>query len=431
MIPTRIALPRTLPARLVPTRTLPARFALIGAVSIAVAACGAGDDTDPAGATVAPVDDLVVATTTIWADVATNVRCGRDVPAIIPVGADPHTFEPSLRDRELLEGARTVVANGNDLEGSLVDLLDTVAAEGTNVVEMATHVDVLVDDDTHDDDTHDDDDHDDEAGDHDDGTHDDDGDEGEHDDDTHDDDGDEGEHDDDGHGHTHDDDGDTHDDDDEAGDHDGDTHDDDDEAGDHDGDTHDDGDGDEGEHGDDGHGHAHAEDGDPHIWHDPRRVAGTLDVLAGALADDADVDEVRSCADDYRAELEALDAEIEALLAPIPDDRRILVTSHDSLAYFADRYGFEIVGTVIPSTTTIAETSAAQLAELADTITEYGVPAIFTDRFESDVDAEALADRLDIAIVPLHGGSLTDDGAASTYVGMMRANAEAIADALT
>lgn len=311
---------------------------------LVLAACGAGDDAEPPADTAAPVDDLVVATTSIWADIATNVRCGRDVPTVVPVGADPHTFEPSLRDRELLEDARTVVANGNGLEGSLVDLLETVAAEGVNVVEMATHVDVLVTDEEHDDD-HTSEEHDDE------------------------------------------------------------------------------------EH-DDGHGHADAEDGDPHIWHDPRRVAGTLDVLGGALADQGDAEAVRACADEYRAELEQLDAEIEALLAPIPESRRVLVTSHDSLAYFADRYGFEIVGTVIPSTTTMAETSAALLAELAATIDEQDVPAIFTDRFEADADAEALADRLGIAIVPLHGGSLTEDGPASTYVGMMRENAGAIAAAL-
>jgi zinc/manganese transport system substrate-binding protein len=297
---------------------------------LALAACGggrsaAGDDGLPP----------LVATTTIWADVVSNVACDEEVTAIIPAGADPHGFEPSLRDRELLGGAGVVVANGNHLEESLVDVLATLSADGVDVVEITPHVDVLVP-----------------AGD-------------------------------DEAGHAADD------------------------------------------------GHDHGEDGDPHIWQDPSRVAGALDVIASAVvASGRDEAATEACAASYRAELEALDAEIDERLAVIPPERRLLVTNHDAFAYFADRYDFEVVGSVIPSSSTLGESSAGQLAELAESIAAQGVPAIFTERLGSSTDAEALAERLGVAVVELDSDSLTEDGPASTYTGLLRANATAIADAL-
>ena len=114
--------------------------AIVLAVAVAaVSGCGGDDAADAsAGDTALPP---LVATTTIWADVTSHVACGEDVVAIIPAGADPHAFEPSLRDRELLDRAGLVVANGSDLEESLVDLLATVAGEGVDVVEISPHVD--------------------------------------------------------------------------------------------------------------------------------------------------------------------------------------------------------------------------------------------------------------------------------------------------
>ena len=133
---------------------------------------------------------------------------------------------------------------------------------------------------------------------------------------------------------------------------------------------------------------------------------------------------------DYRAELEALDAEITEMLAPIPDESRVLVTSHESLNYFADRYHFEVVGTVIPAMSTMAETNAADLADLAERIEERGVTAIFTDGATSNADAEALGERLGVAVVPLVTDSLTTDADTDTYVEMMRHNATLVAEQL-
>lgn len=181
------------------------------------------------------------------------------------------------------------------------------------------------------------------------------------------------------------------------------------------------------------------EDGglDPHFWHDPVRAGAVARALGDALADEDPsrrrcyVDEARR----YAQELDALDAEISATVDAVPDDRRLLVTSHDSFRYFADRYDFAIVGAVIPSVSSLAEASAGDLGELAQLIEEQGVPAIFTDPAESDVLAQRLADETDtdVAVVSLHSDSLGDDAppdGEDAYEALLRQNAEAIAAAL-
>lgn len=133
------------------------------------------------------------------------------------------------------------------------------------------------------------------------------------------------------------------------------------------------------------------------------------------------------------AELRAVDAEVEALLDPIPPDRRVLVTNHRALTYFADRYGFDVVGAVITSATTGAEPSAADLEDLADVIAERDVRAIFTETTTSSVvaGAGAVADAAGVDVVELHVESLGEPGSgADTYAGMLRTNAERIAAAL-
>jgi ABC-type Zn uptake system ZnuABC Zn-binding protein ZnuA len=176
------------------------------------------------------------------------------------------------------------------------------------------------------------------------------------------------------------------------------------------------------------------EDGeaDPHWWQSPANAAQAVDAIRDALieADPEGSEHYERNARRYGEQLRALDREIAACIERIPAERRKLVTSHDSLAYFADRYGFEVVGTVIPASNTLAETSAADLAALADVIEQRGVPAIFTEQLESTADADALAERLGVRIVPLVTDSLVDDPAGDTYVEMLRANATKIAEAL-
>lgn len=179
------------------------------------------------------------------------------------------------------------------------------------------------------------------------------------------------------------------------------------------------------------------EDGsDPHLWMDPSRMAEAVDALGEQLAEvvaDDDADAARSQAEAYAGELRSLDAELESLLEAVPTERRILVTNHEVLGYVADRYGFEVVGAVIPSLTTGAAASAADLEALAEVIEREGVPAIFGETTSSTALADALADRVgDVAVVTLHTESLGEPGSgAETYLGLLRTDAQLIVDALT
>ena len=110
-------------------------------------------------------------------------------------------------------------------------------------------------------------------------------------------------------------------------------------------------------------------------------------------------------------ELHALDGEVERTLSAVPGNRRTLVTNHEVFGYFADRYGFDVVGAVIPAGTTQAEPSAEQLDELAHTIEEQHVPAIFVETSSPVRLADALADEVgDVDVVELFSESLGDEG---------------------
>jgi zinc/manganese transport system substrate-binding protein len=187
-------------------------------------------------------------------------------------------------------------------------------------------------------------------------------------------------------------------------------------------------------------GDEHADDGegvDPHFFTDPARMAAAAEALADALADNVpglDDQAFRDRAGAYLDQLRALDAEVEATLAPVPAADRKLVTNHDVFAYFADRYGFTVVGTVIPAITTSAEPSAGELDELAATIEAEGVRAIFADTSSPEALAEALAAEVggDVQVVELYSESLGEPGSeGGTYVDMIRTDATRVAGALT
>lgn len=169
---------------------------------------------------------------------------------------------------------------------------------------------------------------------------------------------------------------------------------------------------------------------DPHLWTDPQRMVGVVEALDDGLRD-AGIDPTGT--DGYLDELASLDDEMTRAFAGIPEDRRALVTNHHVFGYLADRYGFRVVGAVIPSGTTLASPSAADLRDLASAIDEAGVPTIFADLSQPARLAEVLADEVDVhvEIRSLATESLTADGEASTYLGMMRSNTDAIVDGLS
>ena len=112
-------------------------------------------------------------------------------------------------------------------------------------------------------------------------------------------------------------------------------------------------------------------------------------------------------------------------------ERRLLVTSHDSLSYFAEAYGFEVVGLVIPSLSTHVEPSAEHIAGLVEVIREHDVPAVFGETTVSDRLAQAVARETGAELVQLYSGSLGPEGSgANTYHGMVRTNVERIVGAL-
>ncbi len=190
---------------------------------------------------------------------------------------------------------------------------------------------------------------------------------------------------------------------------------------------------DEGTHDeDDDHEHGN---GDPHIWTDPSRIVAAIEALEPVVAelDGVDADALSVAIESYLAELDELASTMEATLAVVPAADRVLVTNHEVFGYFADRFDFEVIGAIIPSLTTNAEPSAADLEELATLIDAEGIPAIFGETSQSSRLAEVLAEEVgnDVEVVELFSESLGEPGSgAETYVGMMMANAELIASAL-
>ena len=337
----------------------------VAASGLFLASCGGGVTTSvdtEAETTVAPsaetsggsdltASDLTaLATTSIWADVTSNALCGVEVESIIPLGADPHSWEPSIRVPEDIAAANLLVRNGLFLEEGLLATLDAVDESATAMVSLASLV-ASEEDDDHDDHA----DHDDEA------DHDDHDDEADHDD----------------------------------------------------------------------HGHHHSGP-DPHLWMDPTLVARAATLIADAAVEAGWPESVKDCATDYSGQLAALDEEIASQVSVVDAGDRVLVTNHDALGRFAERYGFTVLGTVLPSTSTLAEANPADLTALADEILSAGVTTIFYDFQSSSVDAESLAERLDgVEVAALLTGSLVEDSeVGADYITMMQTNVERILSAI-
>ncbi|MCP5024942.1 MAG: zinc ABC transporter substrate-binding protein [Actinomycetia bacterium] len=289
-------------------------------VALLLAGCGSGT-----GTASGDNQPLVVVTTSIWADVVANIGCGQfRIETLLPGGADPHAFEPSLSDRRDLDEAAAVVANGLGLEGPLEDSLAATEQAGTPVVRAGEYAVA------------------------------------------------------------------------NAG--------------------------------------TAIEGANPHVWFDPRLMGSILADVAGQIAAATGVDYVDliDCVEAYELELGALDEEIARLLAGVPADHRHLVSSHDFLPWFADRYDLEVVGAVVGSASTLAQARPAQLEELAATMSDLDVGAVFTEVGESSPDTEALAARMGgVVVAPLYTESLGPDGSgADSYVGLMSTNARRVAQAL-
>ncbi len=286
------------------------------AAALLVAACGsAPDDGRP----------LVVVTTTVLGDLVSQVAGdAADVEVLLPIGVDPHDFQPSSRQIASIADADLVVANGLGLEEGLEDAIAGAAADGVVVLEVAPLVDPLP--------------------------------------------------------------------------------------------------------------FPGGTSLDPHVWLDPIRMATAAEAIAAALtAIDASAGFIER-GTVVAAELVATDAAIRELLAPIPADRRLLVTNHEALQYFAARFDFTVIGVVVPGGSTLAEPSSAQLAALIEVIRLHDVPAIFVETTAPSILAEAVAAEVGetVQVVELHTESLgSPDSASATLSGMLMENARRIAQALS
>ena len=174
---------------------------------------------------------------------------------------------------------------------------------------------------------------------------------------------------------------------------------------------------------------------DPHVWFDVANVKLMVATIEAALltADGADVDAFQTNAASYQAQLDTLDQYVLDTVSTLPEADRKLVTSHDTFAYFAARYGFEIVGTALPSITTeSADPSAAAIAALVDDIRASGVAAIFPENVSNADLLDQIASEADVVVGPeLYTDALGDPGSdGGTYIHLITYDVTSIVTAL-
>lgn len=173
---------------------------------------------------------------------------------------------------------------------------------------------------------------------------------------------------------------------------------------------------------------------DPHFWLDPVCVKTYVANIAEALVgiDPAGEATYRRNAAAYSAELDELDAWVRGQIESVPPSRRLLVTNHECLGYYADRYGLTLVGSILMSVSTEASPSAQELAELIALVRKAGVPAIFVEAGANPKVAEQIAQDTGVQVVTgLYAASLSEpDGPAPTYIDMVRFNTLTIVEAL-
>ena len=180
---------------------------------------------------------------------------------------------------------------------------------------------------------------------------------------------------------------------------------------------------------------SHAHELDPHVWHEVTNAIHIVGKVRDGLSafDPANAATYTANAEAYIARLKELDGWIVTAVRAVPKDRRKLVTSHDTFGYFARRYGFTVVGSVLPSfSTETADPSAADFAELVTKVKAQRVPAIFCEASHNAKLVDRLAAAAGVKVPPpLYTDALGARGSpGETYLGMMRHNVTTIVDAL-
>lgn len=282
----------------------------------------------------------IVATTTIVGDVVSQVGGDQiDLSVLLPVGTDPHGFDPSPQDIAKVAEAEIVFSNGAGLEEFLDNLIESAGAED-KVVHVSEGIDFIMFDDE-------------------------------------------------GHG----------------------------------------------EHEEEDQGsEEHAHEGmDPHTWTDPNNVMVWVQNIEAELSklDPENSETYQVNAKNYLDELKELDDWIQEQVAQVPVEKRQLITDHTLFRYYAEKYGFEQVGTLIPGYSTLAEPTAQDLAQIEDAIAALNVQAVFVGNTVNPALAERVAEDTGVALIFVYTGSLSESGGeAETYLEYLRYNTTAFVDAL-
>ena len=296
------------------------RWIVIWTVTIFIISSCGGGPTSPSGRT----DPVVLASASFLADIAQNIAGDRvQVESLLPVGSDPHSYQPTPQDVTKIAQSKLLIINGAEYEHFLESLLENAGGE-REVVEASAGLSP-------------------------------------------------------------------------------------------------------------GKDVQSVHDVDPHLWLDPNHVIIYVENIREGLThyDPDGAATYRSNAEAYVAQLKELDTWIMEQVDQIPPERRLLVTNHEALGYFAERYGFIVVGAVVPGVSSDASPSAEQMAKLIDQIKLHDTTALFLDEVENPALAQQIADETGVKVVEdLHLESLTDGPPAATYIDMMKHNVMRIVGAL-
>jgi manganese/zinc/iron transport system substrate-binding protein len=176
---------------------------------------------------------------------------------------------------------------------------------------------------------------------------------------------------------------------------------------------------------------------DPHVWFDVSLWQIAARTIAGQLAakDPEHAATYERNLRRFTAELDELDGYVRRRMAEIPARRRVLVTSHDAFAYFGHRYDVDVAA--IQGISTAAEATTADVQRVARVLADRDVRAVFVESSvpRQTIDAVVAAAR-EMGHETRVGGELFSDAAGSagtpeaSYAGMVRANADRIANGL-
>ncbi|HEY3108123.1 MAG TPA: zinc ABC transporter substrate-binding protein [Chloroflexota bacterium] len=175
-------------------------------------------------------------------------------------------------------------------------------------------------------------------------------------------------------------------------------------------------------------------DGDPHVWQSPPLAKMMVSNVAAALGeqDPANADAYAASASRYNQRLDRLDSELKAMIEEIPRENRKMVTNHDAFHYYTDHFGLELIGSIIPTTSTEEGVPAGSLGRLIRLIIDRQVNAVFSENTVQTKVAQDIADQTGAKVVSgLVSDSLGEPGSGTdSYEGMMRSNTRIIVDAL-